>query len=168
MSQGTDKRAALTAAFIVALLALVIVRTNGWRLPSGFLPSGRSSTSSFGPEDAIYAMLDAARAGDTKAYLDSFSGALRDQLVQVEKENSESAFSAYLKAQNLALQGVAVSVTDRASDSDAQVRVEYVYRGHNDVQAVYLRKESSSWKIVRVSNAEQADSPFPFGTAVAD
>lgn len=113
-------------------------------------------------------MLDAARAGNTTAYLDSFSGAIHDQLVQVEKENSEAAFAAYLKSQNLAFQGVAVSVTDRPSESEAQLRVEYVYKGHNDMQAVYLRRESSAWKIVRVTNAEQVDSPFPFGTAVTD
>jgi hypothetical protein len=168
MSRRTEQKAALTAAFMVGLLALVVVRTNGWRLPPGLLSSGRSSSSSLGPEDAIYRMLDAARAGDTKAYLDSFAGAIHDQLVQVEKENSEPKFAAYLKSQNLAFQAVAVSIADRPSDSEAQVRVEYVYQGHNDVQGVYLRKESSAWKIVRVTNAEQVDSPIPFGTAVTD
>jgi hypothetical protein len=168
MRRRTEQKAALTAAFMVGLLALVLVRTNGWRLPSAFSLPGGSSSSSLEPEDAIYAMLDAARAGNTKAYLDSFSGPIHDQLVQVEKENSEPAFAAYLKSQNLAFQAVAVSVTDRPSDSEAQVRVEYVYRGHNDVQDVYLRKESSSWKIVRVTNAEQVDSLIPFGTPVTD
>lgn len=168
MNKEANKKIALTAAFVVALLALVEVRMNNWRLPSGFSLLRTSSTSSLTPEDAIYAMLDAARAGNTKAYLDSFSGTLHDQLAQVEKENSEPAFAAYLKSQNLAFQGVAVSVTERLSNTEARAKVEYVYNGHNDVQGVYLRKESSAWKIVRVTNAEQVNTPFPFGETVTD
>jgi len=120
------------------------------------------------PQDAIYGMLDAARAGDTTAYLNWFSGEMQTQLLQVEKEDTQPTFAAYLKSQNQALEGVAVSVTDRPSDTEAQLRVEYIYRGHNEVQGVQLRKESSGWKIVKVTNAEQLRTPLPFGTAVTE
>jgi hypothetical protein len=113
-------------------------------------------------------MLEAARAGDTRAYLDSFSGEMHAQLLQVIEEDSEPRFAAYLKSQNTAFEGVAVSLTSRPSDAEAQVRVEYIYGGHNEVQGVYLRKEPSGWKIVRVANTEQLIAPLPFGAAVTD
>ena len=63
------------------------------------------------PEDGIYAMFDAARAGDAQAYLDCFSGPLRDQLAATAKEDAK--FKEYLIRQNSAVQGMAVTVTDR-------------------------------------------------------
>jgi hypothetical protein len=163
-----DPKVIFTVSFVLGLLVLVVLRTNGWRLPP--MPSwiSRGATSaSVGPEDAIYGMLDAARAGDTQTYLDAFAGPMRDQLVQVVKENAESNFAAYLKSQNNKFQGVAVSVTDRPSDVEAQVRVEYIYENRNEVQSVYLRKDSR-WRIVRVAGAEQVKTLLPFGSAVSD
>ncbi len=168
-----DPKVAFTVSFVLGLLLLVILRTNGWRLPP--MPSWitRNTVSApAGPEDAIYGMLDAARAGDTKTYLDSFVGPMRDQVAQVikentEKENAERSFAAYLKSQNSAFQGVAVSITDRPSDTEAQVRVEYIYGNRNEVQSVSLRKDSR-WRIVKVSGSEQIKTLLPFGSTVTD
>ena len=162
-----DAKVVFTASFVLGLLFLVILRTNGWRVPlPSWIWSGAASAPA-GPEDAIYGMLDAARAGDTKAYLESFSGSMRDQLVQVIKENAEPSFAAYLRSQNSAFQGVAVSVIDRPSDTEAQVRVEYVYGNRNEVQSVYLRKDSR-WRIAKVSGSEQVKTLLPFGSTVTD
>ena len=60
-----------------------------------------------------------------------------------------------------------MSVTDRRSDTEAQLRVEYVYGNRNEVQSVYLRKDSR-WPIVKVAGAEQVKTLLPFGSAVAD
>jgi hypothetical protein len=162
-----DPKVVFTVSFVLALLLLVILRTNGWRLPIPAWVSPSASSAPAGPEDAIYGMLDAARAGDTKAYLDAFSGSIHDQLVQVMKENAEPNFAAYLKSQNSAFQGVAVSVTDRPSETEAQLRVEYVYGNRNEVQSVYLRKDSR-WRIVKVAGAEQVKTLLPFGSGVTD
>jgi hypothetical protein len=162
-----DPKVVFTVSFVLGLLLLVILRTNGWRLPIPPWFTSSTASASNGPEDAIYGMLDAARAGDTKTYLDAFSGTIRDQLVQVMKENSEPNFAAYLKSQNSAFQGVAVSVTDRPSDTEAQLRIEYVYGNRNEVQGVYLRKDSR-WRIVKVAGAEQVKTLVPFGNAVTD
>jgi hypothetical protein len=168
--QIADPKVVFTLAFLMGLLALVVLRANGWRWPA-LIETGQSSwfkSAPANPEDAIYAMLDAARAGNVNAYLDAFSGPMRDQLLQVVKENSEPGFAAYLKSQNSAFQGVAVSVTNRSGDAEAQVRVEYVYSDRNEVQSVSLRKESSRWKIFRVAGAEQVKTLVPFGAAVTD
>jgi hypothetical protein len=125
MTKTMNPRTVFTISFLAGLLVLVGLRNNGWRLP---LPS---EWASFGlqqvpskPEDAIYNMLDAARAGDIKGYLQAFSGPLREQLQQVIKESNETKFRNYLTAQNATLQSVAVTVTDRASENEAQARVE--------------------------------------------
>jgi hypothetical protein len=162
-----DPKVVFTVSFVFALLLLVILRTNGWRLPLSSWVAAGTVTAPAGPEDAIYGMLDAARAGDIKAYLDSFSGSMRDQLVQVIKEDEGPSFASYLKSQNSAFQGVAVSVTDRPSDTEAQVRVEYVYGNRNEVQSVYLRKDSR-WRIFKVAGAEQIKTLLPFGSTVTD
>jgi hypothetical protein len=167
-----DPKVVFTVSFALGLLLLVILRTNGWHLPlSSWVAPGTVSAPA-GPEDAIYGMLDAARAGDTRTYLESFSGPMRDQLLQVIKENTdkgnaEPTFAAYLKSQNANFQGVAVSVTDRPTDTEAQVRVEYVYGNHNEVQSVYLRKDSR-WRIFKVSGSEQVKTLLPFGSTVTD
>jgi len=117
--RSVDFKIVFTCSFLLGLLFLVALRTNGWRLslPSWISLSAKSGPA--GPEETIYGMLDAARAGDTNAYLDMFSETMRDQLLQGMKENVNSNFAAYLKSQNAAFQGVAVSVTGRPSDNEA-------------------------------------------------
>jgi hypothetical protein len=46
--------------------------------------------------------------------------------------------------------------------------VEYIYGNRNEVQNVYLRKESSRWRIEKVAGAEQIKTLLPFGSAVTD
>jgi hypothetical protein len=169
MSRRINGKAVVTLTFLLGLLVMILLRANGWRLPStsewGAFGSNRRSAN---PEDAIYSMLDAARAGDIKAYLNSFSGSMRDQLQQVIKENDESKFASYLTGQYAALQSVAVTVTDRSSENEAEVRVEYVYSNRNEVQSVYLKKEGDRWKVLKVGGSEQIETLIPFGTTVTE
>jgi hypothetical protein len=164
-----DRKTGFTIFFVLGLLALVMLRTKG---PSQILPAWIadriSSKPAESPEDSIYAMLDAARTGDTKAYLDSFSKPVREQLQQVIKEDSEAKFAEYLKSQNTAFQSVAISVADRPSDSEVQARVEYVYANRNEVQSLYLRKEASRWRIFKIAGSDQIKTLVPFGSAVGD
>jgi len=166
MSRRPNPRTVFTLAFVLALLALTVLRVNGWRLPAwSSWRTFESRPSS--PEDAVYSMIDAERAGDPKAYLDSFTGSTRDQLLQVIKEKGEPTFASYL-TQNAAFQGVAVTVTDRPTLEEALVRVEYVYGDRNEVQNLYLKREGERWKVLKVAGAEPTESPFLFGSRVAD
>jgi hypothetical protein len=164
MTHKIDRKSIFTVAFLLTLLALVVIRTNN---PS-WLVRHLSSGPAAGPEDSIYAMLDAARAGDTKAYLDFFAPPIRDQLLQVVKESSEPKFADYLKSQNKAFQSVAVSIADRPSDSEVQARVEYVYTDRNEVQNLYLRKQGSDWRIYKITGSDQIKTLVPFGSLVGD
>ena len=167
MSGAPNPRTVFTLVFVLGLLVLTGLRVNGWRLPSWSNWQFFQSRPPSSPEDAIYSMIDAERAGDTKAYLDAFTGSMRNELLQVIKENSQSKFASYL-TRNATFQGVAVAVVDRPSTTDAQVRVEYVYGDRNQVQNLYLKREGGRWKVFRMAGAEQLASPFPFGSRVTD
>ena len=112
-----------------------------------------------GPKDAIYAMLDAARAGSTSAYLAQYSGPLAAQLRQ-------AVSAAYLKAANAEIKGVAIAEPQLAGEREATVRVEYIYQDRNEVQTVYLERAGGAWKITRVDSAERVKTLVPYGTPV--
>jgi hypothetical protein len=163
------KPAVLTGLFVVALFSLVYLRSQGWRLPSPvtefFVHSTRQVKS---PADAVYGMLDAARAGDTKQYVDTFGGPLRQQIQQVMRESGKSQFATYLSTQSGAFQSVAVSVTDQPSDAEARLRVEYIYTNRNEVQTFHLKKDAGRWAIIGISGTDQIKTLIPYGTAVTD
>jgi hypothetical protein len=160
--------AVLTGFFLAILLTLVFLRTHGWRLPAQVTEFFSHSSKPRTPEDTVYGMLDAARNGDTKVYVDTFSGPLRQQLQQAVRESGKLQFTSYLTAQSSKFQSVAVSVTDQPSDVEARLRVEYVYTNRNEVQTFHLRKDEGRWRIIGISGTDQIKTLIPYGTAVTD
>jgi hypothetical protein len=160
----------LTASALLLTLGLVLVKNQGWTLASAS-PSAIARLllpRTIAPEDAIYAMLDAAKAGDVNAYLASYSGQMNNFLKHSAEESGPGAFEKYLRSSNAAIQGIALSPPQSVSDSQVKVRVEYVYRDRNEVQFIYLRKESSRWKIYQVDGAEPVKTLVPYGSVVTD
>jgi len=161
--------AVLTGLFILILLSLIFLRTHGWRVPEGvsvLLSHVRPRAAN--PEDTVYGMLDAARAGDTAVYLDTFSGPLQQQIQQAIRESGRTQFATYLTAQSSSFQSVALSVDDQPSDVEARLRLEYVYANRNEVQTFHLKKSGGRWKIVGISGTDQIKTLIPYGTAVTD
>jgi hypothetical protein len=161
--------AVLTGLFMLVLLSLVFLRTHNWRVPvnvTDFFSRSRPRTQT--PEDTVYAMLDAARAGDTAVYVDAFSGPLQRQIQQVIRESGKTQFATYLTAQSSSFQSVALSVTDQPSDAEARLRVEYVYANRNEVQTFHLKKSGGRWKVVGISGTDLIKTLIPYGTAVTD
>jgi hypothetical protein len=117
-------------------------------------------------QDAIYAMLDASRAGNVEAYLASYSGQMLSALEQSVRETGPERFSRYLKDSNSAIKGIAVSDPEPVSVREVKVRVEYVYQDRNDAQTVYLEKSGGDWKIFRVDGSERVRTLIPYGTPV--
>jgi hypothetical protein len=66
---------------------------------------------------------------------------------------------------NTAFKGVAVS-DPRITGQTAAVRVEYVYQDRNEVQALYLERCATGWKIVRADGDERIQTLIPYGTPV--
>jgi hypothetical protein len=158
-----------TVAFLLVLLSLVFLRTHGWRLPVNLVTLFRPARPRVQtPEDTVYGMLDAARAGNTTVYVDTFAGPLQQQIEQAVRESGKAQFATYLSAQSSSFQSVALSVTDQPSDVEARLRVEYVYANRNEVQTFHLRRSGERWKIVGISGTDLIKTLIPYGTAVTD
>jgi hypothetical protein len=153
----TRQRAAvvLTVIVLAAALGIALARKTPWR---GAQPSE--------PQDTVYAALNAARAGDVKAYLANYSGGLEASLKQSLAESGEAAFASYLVQSNADVKGVAVGEPVRVSDSEVSVWVEYIYQDRNQTQTMYLEKTVGAWKISRTDADERVKTLVPYGTPV--
>jgi len=146
----------LTLAVLVGAMVLVWIQRGGGRL-SRAIPM---------PQETIYSMLDAGRAGDVRKYLDCYSGQMLASLNQAAREAGETGFEKYLKDSSVAIKGIAVSEPQPISDREVRLRVEYVYQDRNEVQAVFLERGPSGWRIVRVDASERVKTVVPYGTPV--
>lgn len=153
----------LTVLILAAALGVTLARRNGWTLQGVW--SGRQTVEAT-PEDAIYAMLDAARQGDVKKYLACYSAEMQTSLRQSISESSDSAFRQYLNETNATLKGVAVTPPEKIGDREVKARVEYVYQDRNEAQTMYLEKATAGWKITRVETAQRVKTLVPYGTPV--
>jgi hypothetical protein len=145
----------LTVAVLVAALGVGAARKVGWRL----------SREEAAPQDTVYAMLNAARAGNVKGYLATCTGAMESGVRQTLAETSEVRFAQYLRDSNAKLKGVAVA-DPHIGGREATVRVEYVYQDRNEAQRMYLEKGPKGWKIARVDDDERVKTLIPYGTPV--
>ena len=118
------------------------------------------------PQDAVYAMLDAARSGDVKSYLASYTGTMEAALRRTLAESTNAGFAKYLQDSNAAIKGVAISDPQAVSDTEVKLRVEYVYQDRNEVQMMYLEKAPGGWKIARADSEERIKTLIPYGTPV--
>ncbi|MCI0524875.1 MAG: hypothetical protein L0Y75_06385 [Acidobacteria bacterium] len=120
------------------------------------------------PEDVVWRMSDAARAGDVNAYLECFGGALKSNLQRTVAEMGEAQFSQYLKRLNGEMTGIAVSDFEQVSQNEAALRVEFVFRSKNEAQKHHFRLINGAWKIEKLDGAEQIKSLTPYGSDVIE
>jgi hypothetical protein len=109
------------------------------------------------PQDAIYAMLDAARTGDVEQYLSYYTGGLAESLRQ-------SVTGKYLRETNEPIKGIAVNEPQQITDREVKVRVEFVYQDRNEAQIFYLQKAGEQWRIANLGTAERLKTLAPYGS----
>jgi hypothetical protein len=153
----------ITLAVLAAALAVVAVRRSGWDPRDLF---SRAPKAEAGPQDAVYAMLDAARDGNVPRYLAAHTGQMEAALRQTIAEKGEAGFAAYLRQFHAPIKGIAILEPQPLTDREVRLRVEYVYQDRNEAQTMYLEKLSSGWKIARVEAAERVKTLIPYGTPV--
>src|SRR5262245_12356972 len=90
----------VTIAVLAGALGVVLAQKTGWKMSDVKVtdimrPAAPKPEPS--PQDAIYAMLDAARSGDVKSYLASYTGQMDAALRQSMAETTETGFARYLK-----------------------------------------------------------------------
>jgi hypothetical protein len=155
-----------TVAVLLAALGIALAAKAGWRWRD-FRPTRiTEAKADQEPQDAIYAMLNAARAGDIRTYLDSYTGQMQASLRQALAATTEAAFAQYLKDSNAAVKGIAVSDPQTVTDAEAKVRVEYIYQDRNEVQTMHLEKGPAGWKISGADGDERVKTLIPYGTPV--
>jgi len=162
-------RQAVTIAVLAGAGALALGMKTGWKRPLASdlsAPSSRPAAPLAAPQDPIYAMLDAARQGDVAAYLACYTGAMRTALDASVRESGREAFARYLRDSNSAIKGIAIQSPERLGNSEARIRVEYVYQDRNEVQNLFLEMSGAVWKIARVDSAERVKTLVPYGTPV--
>src|SRR5579863_5230057 len=120
-----------TMAVLILALGVALGQRNGWRW------GGTVSNPPSSPQDAIYGMLDAARAGNVAAYLASYTGPMRASLEESVRESTNPAFASYLRDSNIAIKGVAVHEPQMIGEREATAQVEYVYQDRNEVQIMH-------------------------------
>jgi len=121
------------------------------------------------PDEVIWRMTDAAREGNSKAYLDCFTGDLEQVLRRTATEMGEANFSEHLKQLNSDVTGIAVSgVEDEAGQSERRLHVEFVYRGRNESQQQYVKLVDGRWRIDRLDDGQHLKVLIPYGTSVND
>jgi len=118
------------------------------------------------PESVVWRMSDAAREGNVQAYLDCFSGPLRQSLAKTAADMGEVRFSEYLKRLNDEMTGIAISDFEKVSEDSAVLRVEFVFRRKNEAQRHHFKLVDGKWKIDSLDNSESVKSLIPYGTGV--
>jgi hypothetical protein len=159
----------VTILILSAAFGIMLAQKTGWRVRDvrlSDLTARAAPKPDTTPQDAIYGMLDAARAGDSKLYLASYTGQMESALKQSVAESTPSKFAQYLKDSNAAIKGIAISEPQSLTDRDVKVRVEYVYQDRNEAQFMYLERTVSGWKIARVDGVERVKTLVPYGTPV--
>ena len=168
---SADKKAKVVTVLVLAgALAIVLGQKYGWKMPnmklSDLAPKAAAPKADPTPQDAIYSMLDAARLGDVKTYLAAYTGQMETALKQSIAETTESRFAKYLRDQNTAIKGIAISEPQTLTDREVKVRVEYVYQDRNEAQVMFLEKAKGDWRITRVESSERVKTLVPYGTPV--
>jgi hypothetical protein len=168
---NADKKARVVTVVVLAgALGVVLGQKYGWKMPnvkvSDLAPKAAAPKADPTPQDAIYAMLDAARVGDVKTYLAAYTGQMETALKQSIAETTEPSFAKYLKDQNGSIKGIAISEPQTLTDREVKVRVEYVYQDRNEAQMMFLEKASGGWRIARVDTTERLKTLVPYGTPV--
>src|SRR5438270_11292185 len=102
----------VTVAVLAAALGVVLAQKTGWKFSDVKMadivqPSAPKAEPS--PQDAIYAMLDAARVGDVKSYMASYTGQMDSALKQSLAETGEGGFARYLKDSKAGVKGGAMA-----------------------------------------------------------
>src|ERR1022692_576784 len=118
----------VTVLVLMAALGIGLARKTGWR----------AAKAPPEPQDAVYAMLAAARAGDVQAWLACYTGQMQATLRQAVKESTEPGFAKYLRDTHAAVKGVAVSDPRKIGEQEATLRVEYIERKSTRLNSSHL------------------------------
>lgn len=146
----------------VAGLLVVVVMSRPTRTPT----ESSSSNDDAGPDACVAAMVAAEKSGDVDAYLDCFSGPLRDQLQSRMAKQSRERLAAELRSGAADLTGHATTDLKITQPDAATLVLERIYTQHNERHQISLSRAFGVWKIVEIKPLERFAPEIPYGTPV--
>lgn len=152
----------LTVLILGTTLSFLIYQKSAWPTAA----AGPAPKQDPTPQDAIYAMLDAAREGNVNLYLNAHTGQMADVLRKAIADQGQTAFAQSLRTANAPVKAIAVQQPTVLMERESKVKVEYVFADRNETQWMYLERENKEWKIARVDAAERSQTLVPYGTPV--
>ena len=118
------------------------------------------------PIDSVTRMIDAARDGAADAYLDCFTGALRDDLTAMRAAKSPAMFDSAIQSSVEGITGLAVKDEFTLDDGRVRLRIERVFAEHNELGEIVLHNTDTGWKIEQVTGAQRFIPEIRYGTPV--
>jgi hypothetical protein len=143
----------LTVLVIAGILAYALI----------VRPGGDSEADS--PDAAVSRMHEAAKRGDIVAYLDCFTGRLRDRMEQAREDMGDDRFRRHLQETAAQVKGIAVSDQEERRGK-ARMRVEFVHAEFHEAQWISVRVERGQWRIYAMGESERVIPPVKYGTPV--
>jgi hypothetical protein len=161
----------LAATLTVLLMGLLL--WSGLHRPVGSTHKNLAKIDSEAPatvdpaEARIAALMESARLGDVAAYLDAFSGPLRERLAREASERG-GAFADDLRKASLARKSHAVFTPEPDGPDAARVTVESVYPDRNERQTYRVEREASGgWRVTGVETVRSHQPKAKFGSPAA-
>jgi hypothetical protein len=114
-------------------------------------------------EERVHALLASAEAGDVSAYLDSFTGAVRQRLEREVNERGRRAFADDLRRAARVRKSHAVFASEPDGPDAALVTVETVYPDRNESRSYRVSRGVSGWLVSDVATVRSHQPPSKFG-----
>jgi len=118
------------------------------------------------PDSVIWEMIDACRRGDVDAYLNCFTGDLRERLEKLACEQGKEKFSDYLKEMLQPIKNIALQQPKGFAKGDQAIVADFVFADRTEQQTFWVRRTKEGWKIVGVEAIKPVPVLVPYGTPV--
>jgi len=119
-----------------------------------------------GAAERIEALLDCARRGDVRGYLNSFRGAVQARLEQQVEDRGLEAFAAELRRSGQLRRSHAVFAAEPAGEApeSARVTVETTFTDRIERQTYHLEMRDAGWLVTEVERARDQVPKNPLGS----
>ncbi len=117
---------------------------------SGSEAGSEATDPSEGATDHLRQLLSSAREGNVDAYLDAFSGPLRERLEREANDRGRTAFSASLRQASQARKSHALFSPEPAGPNAYLVTMESVYPDRNERQTYRIEREGDAWRVTAI------------------
>lgn len=118
------------------------------------------------PQACIVHLLAAEERGDSRAYLECFCLARREELEALWKDRQRSQVEAELRGRFAGVVGRAITDLKFADTEHAKLVLERISKDRTERQHVQLVRDGGRWRIAALSAPDWQTPDIPYGTPV--